>query len=87
MPRCLADAGCLAAIEGQPAASRATRPTGADAKWRFFWRLGARPATTSYAELNADPVVPRGATRQPAHKHPWQHWRECKGTLLRSELS
>ena len=60
MPRCLADADCLAAIEGQPAASRATLPTGADAKWRFFWRLGPRPATTSYAELNADPVVPRG---------------------------
>ena len=61
MPRCLADASCLAAIDGQPAASRATRPTGADAKWRFFWRLGPRPAATSYAELNADPVVPHGA--------------------------
>ncbi|KAK9842098.1 hypothetical protein WJX81_008332 [Elliptochloris bilobata] len=60
VPRCLADAECLAAMAGQPAASRATLPTGADAKWRFFWRLGPRPATTAYAELNADPVVPRG---------------------------
>ncbi len=61
MPRVLADADCLAALAGQPEARRATLPTGADAKWRFFWRLGPRPAATAYAELNADPVVPRGA--------------------------
>ena len=60
VPRCLADTECLAAIAGQPDASRATLPTGADAKWRFFWRLGPRPAATAYAELNAEPVVPRG---------------------------
>ncbi len=61
VPRVLADAECLAALAGQPEARRATLPTGADAKWRFFWRLGPRPAATAYAELNADPVVPRGA--------------------------
>lgn len=50
-------------------------PTGADAKWRFFWRcvlvvpeisksdevvsLGEQPAHTEFPELNAPPVVPR----------------------------
>ncbi len=29
-------------------------------RWRFFWRVGPRPppASTSFAELNAAPVVP-----------------------------
>lgn len=33
-------------------------PPEKDAKWRFFWRLGQRPAKTSFQELNAEPVVP-----------------------------
>ena len=33
-------------------------PPEKDAKQRFFWRLGARPAATAYAELNAPPVTP-----------------------------
>ena len=33
-------------------------PPERDAKQRFFWRLGARPAATAFAELNAAPVVP-----------------------------
>ncbi|KAK2077909.1 hypothetical protein QBZ16_003777 [Prototheca wickerhamii] len=35
-----------------------TAPTGPDSKWRFFWRVGARPQHTRFAELNAPPVVP-----------------------------
>lgn len=36
-------------------------PTGADPKWRFFWRVGERPLpeNTRYPELNAEPVVPK----------------------------
>lgn len=34
----------------------------ADVKWRFMWRVGPRPAETKYAELNADPVIPRVRT-------------------------
>lgn len=34
-------------------------PPEADKKSRFFWRVGERPANTKFAELNADPVVPR----------------------------
>ena len=29
-----------------------------DAKWRFFWRIGERPAETAFEELNAPAVVP-----------------------------
>mgnify|MGYP006280751335 CR=1 FL=1 len=35
-------------------------PAGPDLKWRFFWRVGPRPAATQFAELNAPPVVPPG---------------------------
>ena len=36
-------------------------PSGPDPKWRFFWRVGPRPAagSTRYAELNAAPVIPK----------------------------
>lgn len=37
-----------------------TLPDGADVKWRFFWRLGPRPPSTRFPELNAAPVVPAG---------------------------
>lgn len=53
-------------IESQPEGHRATLPTGPDLKWRYFWRVGPRPASTQYAELNADPVIP------PAFAHEWQ---------------
>mmetsp|Transcript_22801 Transcript_22801/g.70519 ORF Transcript_22801/g.70519 Transcript_22801/m.70519 type:complete len:363 (+) Transcript_22801:269-1357(+) len=29
-----------------------------DAKWRFFWRVGPRPETSKFEELNAPAVVP-----------------------------
>jgi isopenicillin N synthase-like dioxygenase len=33
-------------------------PPEKDPKWRFFWRIGERPAETKYGELNAEPVMP-----------------------------
>ena len=54
-PRREAEAAALAAL---PSTSQPHWPTGADPKWRFFWRLGPRPATTAFPELNAPPVVP-----------------------------
>lgn len=33
-------------------------PPELDAKWRFFWRIGDKPATTKYPTLNSDPVIP-----------------------------
>jgi isopenicillin N synthase-like dioxygenase len=29
-----------------------------DPKWRFFWRIGPKPNSTHFPDLNADPVVP-----------------------------
>jgi isopenicillin N synthase-like dioxygenase len=33
-------------------------PKGADLKWRYFWRVGDRPESTKFPELNAPPVIP-----------------------------
>ncbi|TMW56488.1 hypothetical protein Poli38472_006498 [Pythium oligandrum] len=34
-------------------------PPELDKKSRFFWRIGERPQNTKFAELNAEPVVPK----------------------------
>ena len=59
-PKCMVDPASIAAIETQPAEHRARHPQGADPKWRYMWRIGDRPAETSYSELNSDPVIPAG---------------------------
>jgi len=33
-------------------------PSGADPKWRFFWRVGERSTSSAFPELNAPPIVP-----------------------------
>ena len=58
VPFCAHDSTCLEEMSNQPQKHRAHLPKGADPKWRFFWRLGERPAETKFAELNAEPVVP-----------------------------
>lgn len=35
-------------------------PPEKDAKWRYFWRIGERPAATKFAQLNAADVEPEG---------------------------
>lgn len=50
-------------IAQQPAHDRASplaQPDPSDPKWRFMWRIGPRPITTAFAELNAEPVIPAG---------------------------
>ena len=61
VPRCKGDPECARVVSLQPEEHRATMPSGPDPKWRFFWRVGPRPAegSTRYAELNAPPVVPK----------------------------
>ena len=39
-------------------APRSLCPPEKDPKWRFFWRVGAPPASTAFPQLNAAPVVP-----------------------------
>lgn len=56
-------------------------PPEKDAKWRFFWRIGERPKTTNFEDLNADPVIPE------AFKERWSHVMDTWGnSLLRSVL-
>jgi len=45
-------------IEKLNEANRPHNPKGADAKWRFFWRLGINPTNTNYPEQQLDPVIP-----------------------------
>ncbi len=58
-PRCLVDPVCGGTMAALGAGHRAAPVTGADVKWRYFWRVGPRPADGQYMELNADPVVPK----------------------------
>jgi len=52
-------------------ANAAHPPMGADKKWRFFWRIGDRPKHTSFAELNATPVIP---AKFPEWKDTMDNW-------------
>ena len=73
-PRCIVDPSSASSVSQQPLEHRATLPTGPDPKWRYFWRIGDRPAETEFAELNAEPVVPAGEKgyqpQPPAACHP-----------------
>jgi isopenicillin N synthase-like dioxygenase len=56
-------------------------PPEKDAKWRFFWRIGKRPKSTEYEDLNAEPVVPE------AFKDGWSEVMDKWGNqLLQSVL-
>lgn len=59
-PRCAVDPSCQEFVKelNKNPANAAHLPTKPDAKWRFFHRMGPRPATTKFAELNAEPVNP-----------------------------
>jgi len=46
-------------IKGLNSENAAHIPKGADPKWRYFWRIGERPKSTQYPELNAAPVIPK----------------------------
>jgi isopenicillin N synthase-like dioxygenase len=48
---------------------------GADPKWRFFWRIGERPASGGFEALNAEPVVPAAFPR-------WRETMDTWGTLM-----
>ncbi|KAK9838948.1 hypothetical protein WJX74_006582 [Apatococcus lobatus] len=79
-PRCIVDPACLETIKDQPPGHRATVPTGPDPKWRFMWRLGARPDVTEFQELNAAPVLPAGFPE-------WKSVMECWGSKMLDTLT
>jgi len=46
-------------------------PPELDPKWRFFWRVGERPAKTNYPDLNAAPVIPEEIPEWPQVMDSW----------------
>jgi len=59
----------------------AHKPKGPDPKWRFFWRIGERPTSTSFPEMNAAPVVPEKFAKQ------WSEVMDRWGNLMLSSVS
>lgn len=57
--KCAKDPTCLASIDAMPTVHRPHKPTKADPKWRFFWRVGPRPTTSDFPEQNLEPVRPQ----------------------------
>ena len=75
VPICKADDECVAAIAELPERDRPRPITGADPKWRFFWRIGERPAEGGFEDLNAKPVCP-------AHFPQWAETMDRWGGLM-----
>lgn len=63
-----------------PEEDRPHRPTGPDAKERFFWRMGERPEKTEFESLNAQPVVPH-------HFPEWESVMNTWGSKLLTAVS
>ncbi len=57
-----------------------------DPKWRFFWRIGARPASTDFPALNAPPVVPRAFATEWAPVMDGWGWKLMRAALAVAEL-
>jgi len=55
-------------------------PKGADPKWRYFWRIGERPNSTKFPELNAPPVIPTSFPN-------WVEVMDKWGTLMLSSVA
>jgi len=48
-------------------------PQGADPKWRYFWRIGDRPKSTKFPELNASQVIPENFPEWQKVMDKWGH--------------
>jgi len=60
LPRCVSDTRCHDLINSYPEENKPHMPTGHEAKWRFFHRIGETPEVTNFPILNAPPVEPEG---------------------------
>jgi len=60
VPRCTTDPRCQQLVQQYPPDHRPQMPVGPDAKWRFFHRIGDRPDSTNFSDLNQQPVIPEG---------------------------
>ncbi|KAF0935158.1 hypothetical protein E2562_030439 [Oryza meyeriana var. granulata] len=60
VPRSLVDKEMQDKIKSMPEEFQPATPKGPDLKWRYMWRVGPRPASTRFKELNSEPVIPDG---------------------------
>uniref|UniRef100_A0A0E0K4G6 Non-haem dioxygenase N-terminal domain-containing protein n=1 Tax=Oryza punctata TaxID=4537 RepID=A0A0E0K4G6_ORYPU len=60
VPRSLVDKEMQDKIKSMPEEFQPATPKGPDPKWRYMWRVGPRPASTRFKELNSEPVIPDG---------------------------
>ncbi|XP_047956267.1 uncharacterized protein LOC125202002 [Salvia hispanica] len=60
VPRSLVDGEMKEKLKSMPVESQPSIPTGPDPKWRYMWRIGSRPSSTRFKELNSEPVIPEG---------------------------
>ncbi|XP_042479474.1 uncharacterized protein LOC122060450 [Macadamia integrifolia] len=60
VPRSLVDEEMQQQLKAMPEEHQPATPAGPDPKWRFMWRVGPRPSSTCFKELNSDPVIPEG---------------------------
>ncbi|KAI7755258.1 hypothetical protein M8C21_021577 [Ambrosia artemisiifolia] len=60
VPRSLVDEEMQKKLKSLPEDCQPLTPTGPDPKWRYMWRIGSRPSTTKFQELNSEPVIPEG---------------------------
>ncbi|KAL4579427.1 hypothetical protein LXL04_015575 [Taraxacum kok-saghyz] len=60
VPCSLVDGEMQKKLRSLPKESQPSTPSGPDPKWRYMWRVGPRPSTTQFQELNSEPVIPEG---------------------------
>ncbi|KAL4555543.1 hypothetical protein LXL04_038165 [Taraxacum kok-saghyz] len=60
VPCSLIDGEMQKKLRSLPKESQPSTPSGPDPKWRYMWRVGPRPSTTQFQELNSEPVIPEG---------------------------
>ncbi|GMH42452.1 hypothetical protein BSKO_10371 [Bryopsis sp. KO-2023] len=81
IPRSLNDGELLTSVDNPSEANRPIAPTGADPKWRFFWKIGSTPQKTCFGKLNADMnVCPRDGFPE------WKEVMDAWGTKMMGAL-
>lgn len=82
-PRCVNDPQCITDVEKLTPENRPHFPTGPDVKWRYFWRIGARPVDTKFPEQNHNPVIPANFAQWETTMNQWgQMMHHASTTLL-----
>ena len=80
IPICRNDPACKERIKQMSEHDKPLPISGADPKWRFFWRIGDRPTEGGFEDLNADPVYP-------AHFPKWGATMDNWGKLMLASVT